>query len=169
MIKFKLEEGVTLPEYKSEGAVGMDVSAHSILKVFKGDTEVEPEKLKKIKEGFKARGFIKLRSLERILFSTGIQVADLPANIELQVRSRSGISLKRGLVVMNQPGTIDPDYRGVVGVIIYNSTPFLNQIAKGERIAQLVPKEVIKPEVVESEEITETKRGEGGFGSTNIE
>lgn len=171
MIKFLVEEGVSLPKYGTELASGMDVTAFKILKVFRGDREVEPENLEKIQKGFEERGYIKLRSLERILFGTGIK-AVLPENLELQVRSRSGISLKRGLSVINSPGTVDADYRGEIGVILYNSTPFLNKVEKGERIAQLIPAEVARPEI---EQITEgefnilnlkTERGSGGFGST---
>jgi dUTP pyrophosphatase len=166
MIKFKLEEGVQLPQYESEGAAGFDVTAFSIMKAYKGDSEVVGDKLEKMKEGFQERGYIKIRPFERILFSSGLTVVDIIDNLELQVRSRSGISLKRGLFVANQPGTIDSDYRGTVGIIIYNSTPFLAKVEKGERIAQLVPKEVVKPPITSDNIITETERGSGGFGST---
>lgn len=168
MINFKLEEGVKLPKYQTEGAAGLDVTAFSIMKAFKGDAEVPEEKLEKMKEGFHKRGFIKVRPFERILFSTGITVADMDKSLEIQVRSRSSLSLKRGLFVANQPGTIDSDYRGTIGVIIYNSTPFLTSIEVGERIAQLVVSEVKKPAIysVGIDAFTETERGEGGFGST---
>lgn len=171
MIKFLLEEGVKLPEYKTSGASGMDVTAHKILKVFRGDREIEPENLKKVQKGFEERGYIKLRSLERILFGTGLK-AIIPHNMELQVRSRSGITLKRGLSVLNSPGTVDADYTGEIGVIMYNSTPFLNKIEKGERIAQLVSAKV---ERLSAENINEegfeilkisNDRAEKGFGST---
>lgn len=168
MIKFKLKEGVDLPKYESKQAVGLDVVANSIIKAFKGDTEIVGEKLEKVRTGFEERGYIKLRPFERILFGTGV-FAELPDNIELQVRSRSGMALKKGLFVANQPGTIDPDYRGEIGVIIYNSTPFLNKVEKGDRIAQVVPKEIIRPtayQVTEEEFDSNTERGEGGFGST---
>lgn len=166
MIKFKLEEGVSLPEFQTELAAGFDVVAHDILKIFKGDTEIVDEKFNKAREGFIERGFIKLRPFERILFHTGLTVADLPANIKLSVKDRSGISLKRGLKVLNSPGTIDPDYRGIVGVIVYNSTPFLSELKRGERIAQIEPEYKIRVLLGSSEDITETERGNGGFGST---
>ena len=168
MIRFLLEEGVEIPKYGSPLAAGMDITAFKILKVFRGDREIEPENLLKVQEGFNERGYIKLRSLERILFGTGIQV-QIPSDMELQVRSRSGITLKRGLSVLNSPGTIDADYRGEIGVIMYNSTPFLNKIEKGERIAQLVPAGVIKPTLVQmgvDEYDPITERGTGSFGST---
>ena len=119
-MKFLIEEGAGIPEYGSELASGLDVTAFKILKVFRGDREIEPENLKKVQEGFEKRGYIKLRSLERILFGTGIR-AVLPENLELQVRSRSGITLKRGLCVLNSPGTIDADYQGEIGVIMYKN------------------------------------------------
>lgn len=171
MIKFLVEEGAALPAYGSELASGMDITAFKILKVFRGDREIEPEKLEKVQEGFDKRGYIKLRSLERILFGTGLK-AVIPKDMELQVRSRSGMSLKRGLSVLNSPGTVDADYTGEIGVIMYNSTPFLNQIDKGERIAQLVANTVIRPipeEISPGEFNTlnlKNVRGEDGFGST---
>tara|TARA_R110000764_G_scaffold115003_3_gene202046 strand:+ start:171 stop:686 length:516 start_codon:yes stop_codon:yes gene_type:complete len=168
MIKFKLNEGVSLPQYATQGDVGMDITAQSILAVFQGDKEVTGDKLEKIKAGFERAGYIKLRSLERMLFGSGV-FAELPDNLELQVRSRSGMAAKKGLVVANSPGTIDPGYRGEIGVILFNSTPFLNEVKKGDRIAQLVPKEVIRPKSVEvsSEEFNDgTERGSSGFGST---
>lgn len=170
MIKFLIEDGAEMPMYKSELASGMDVTAFKILKVFRGDREIDPENLEKVQKGFEERGFIKLRSLERILFGTGVR-ALLPINMELQVRSRSGMALKRGLVVLNSPGTVDPDYTGEIGVILYNSTPFLNQVNKGERIAQIVPTLLPRPGVVEIDEKLFSAytfdRGEKGFGSTD--
>jgi len=168
MVKFLVEKGASLPKYGSELASGMDVTAFKILKVFRGDREIEPENLKKVQEGFEKRGYIKLRSLERILFGTGLK-ADIPDNLELQVRSRSGISLKRGLSVLNSPGTVDADYTGEIGVILYNSTPFLNRVDKGERIAQLVAAEVARPAIYEVglDAYEEGEgRGSAGFGST---
>jgi len=169
MIKFKLEEGVELPKYESEKAAGFDITAFSIIKAFKGDFETPLDKLEKMKEGFKERGYIMIRPFERMLFHSGLTVADMSDDIELQVRSRSGIALKRGLFVANQPGTIDSDYRGIVGVIVYNSTPFLIKVKKGERIAQIVPKKIHRPQIIQADIIAETERGAGGFGSTGEE
>lgn len=166
MIKFKLEEEVELPKYESTGASGFDVIAHQILKAYKGDTEITGKKLEKMQEGFNDRGYIKLRPFERILFHTGLTIAYMNQAYELQVRARSGVALKRGLLVANAPGTIDSDYRGVAGVIIYNSTPFLNKIEKGERIAQFVPSFAPKILIESDEIITITDRGVDGFGST---
>ena len=167
MIKFKLEKGIDLPKFESALASGFDVVAHSIIKVYKGDKEVTGEKLDKIRQSFNDRGYIKLRPFERVLFGTGLTLADINTSLEIQVRPRSGVSLKRGLFVANSPGTIDADYRGACGVIIYNSTPFLNQVDKGESIAQFVPAYVarVSPEE-ELGEITLSERGLSGFGST---
>lgn len=169
MINFIVEEEVDLPKYGTKRASGMDVTAHKILKVFRGDREIDPENLKKVQQGFEERGYIKLRSLERILFGTGVK-AVLPNNVELQVRPRSGVTLKRGLTVLNSPGTVDEDYTGEIGVIIYNSTPFLNKVEKGERIAQIVPANVLRLPVGRAgiDAISEDEEGRGslGFGST---
>lgn len=174
MIKISLKktiEEVEIPSFGSELSSGFDVKAMRILKVFKGDTEVIGERFEKIQKAFEEKGSIKLRAFERVLFDTGLQVADIEHKIadtmiELQVRSRSGIALKQGLIVANQPGTIDEDYRGTIGVILMNSTPFLSEIKKGERIAQIVPGYVPAYKIGFTEEITETERGNKGFGSS---
>ena len=174
MIKISLKktiEEVEIPSFGSELSSGFDVKAMRILKVFKGDTEVVGERFEKIQKAFEEKGSIKLRAFERILFDTGLQVADIEHKIadtmiELQVRSRSGIALKQGLIVANQPGTIDEDYRGTIGVILMNSTPFLSEIKKGERIAQIVPGYVPAYKIDFTEEVTETERGNKGFGSS---
>ena len=174
MIKISLKktiEEVEIPSFGSELSSGFDVKAMRILKVFKGDTEVVGERFEKIQKAFEEKGSIKLRAFERVLFDTGLQVADIEHKIadtmiELQVRSRSGIALKQGLIVANQPGTIDEDYRGTIGVILMNSTPFLSEIKKGERIAQIVPGYVPAYRIDFTEEVTETERGNKGFGSS---
>ena len=165
-IKFKLEEEVQLPTYGSELAAAFDVVAFDIVKAYKGDEEISEERVEKMRQGFKERGYIKIRPFERILFHTGLTVADLPTNIKLTPKDRSGISLKRGLKVFNSPGVIDADYRGVVGIIIYNSTPFLAKIERFERIAQVEPEQVIRLPLVSTSESTETERGDKGYGST---
>lgn len=174
MIKISLKktiEEVEIPSFGSELSSGFDVKAMRILKVFKGDTEVIGERFEKIQKAFEEKGSIKLRAFERVLFDTGLQVVDIEHKIadtmiELQVRSRSGIALKQGLIVANQPGTIDEDYRGTIGVILMNSTPFLSEIKKGERIAQIVPGYVPAYKIGFTEEVTETERGNKGFGSS---
>jgi dUTP pyrophosphatase len=96
---------------------------------------------------------------------TGLAV-EIPPGFEVQVRPRSGLALKHGVTVANAPGTIDADYRGEVKVILVNlgAAPFVVQ--RGERIAQLVVAAVVHADVIEVEALSETERGEGGFGST---
>jgi dUTP pyrophosphatase len=106
-----------------------------------------------------------LKPLERTIVGTGLFI-ELPIGIEAQVRPRSGLAAKKGITVLNAPGTIDADYRGEIGVILVNLSNEDFTINNGERIAQLV---IAKHERVEWEEVqalSETERGEGGFGST---
>ena len=168
MIEFLVEEGVEAPKRQTDGSSGLDVTAVRVLAVYKGDREIEPEKLLKVQEGFERTGYIKLRSLERILFGTGIK-ANMQKGTEIQVRPRSGMTLKRGLAVLNSPGTVDSDYREEIGVILYNSTPFLNKVIKGERIAQLCLNIVPDFEIVISPDrvLEQTTERNSGFGSTN--
>jgi dUTP pyrophosphatase len=99
------------------------------------------------------------------LVSTGL-VMELPEGVECQVRPRSGLALKHGVTLPNSPGTIDPDYRGEVRVIMQNLGPEPVTLERGERIAQLVFARFEEPAVVEADEVSETARGDGGFGST---
>lgn len=103
----------------------------------------------------------------RALVHTGLVVL-LPPAYEAQVRPRSGLALKRGVTVLNTPGTIDSGYRGEIGVILFNSSDEPFKVNCGDRIAQLVIAPVTQPEVFEATEIDETDRGAGGFGSTGI-
>jgi len=108
-----------------------------------------------------------LKPLERSIVGTGLFV-ELPVGIEAQVRPRSGLAAKKGITVLNAPGTIDADYRGEIGVILVNLSSEDFTIQNGERIAQLV---LAKHERTEWEEVTtlsETARGKGGFGSTGV-
>jgi len=108
-----------------------------------------------------------LKPLERSIVGTGLFI-ELPIGIEAQVRPRSGLAAKKGITVLNAPGTIDADYRGEVGVILVNLSNEDFIINNGERIAQLV---IAKHERVDWEEVellSETVRGEGGFGSTGV-
>ena len=151
IIKFKRlsnGEGLPLPRYATAGAAAMDIcSAEDAV----------------------------LNSGERRLFKTGFACA-IPEGYELQVRPRSGLALKLGLTVVNTPGTIDSDYRGEIGIILLNTNPknsfdnFIDtnsvEIARGDRIAQLVLAPVTQGSVEEVDELDETTRGAGGFGST---
>lgn len=110
---------------------------------------------------------IVLKPLERTIIKTGLFI-ELPIGSEAQVRPRSGLAAKKGITVLNAPGTIDADYRGEIGVILINLSNEDFTIENGERIAQLV---IAKHEHISWEEVdilSETKRGEGGFGSTGV-
>jgi dUTP pyrophosphatase len=102
---------------------------------------------------------------ERALIPTGLYL-EIPPGYEGQVRPRSGLALKRGLTVLNAPGTIDADYRGEVGVILVNLSQEEQRVEPGERIAQLLFAPVQRAELVEVEELAPSARGQGGFGST---
>lgn len=106
-----------------------------------------------------------LKPLERKLFKTGLYL-EIPVGMEAQVRPRSGLAYKQGLTVLNSPGTIDADYRGEVGVILVNLSNEEVKIERGERIAQLVFAKFEQINWEETKELSETERGEGGFGST---
>lgn len=134
--------GLPLPDYQTEHAAGFDLMA--------AIGEDAP---------------LMLNPGERAAVPTGL-VLEVPAGFEAQVRPRSGLALKHGVTVLNSPGTIDADYRGEVRVLLINlgEAPF--RIARGDRIAQLVVAPVSQVEVVSVETVTDTGRGEGGFGST---
>jgi dUTP pyrophosphatase len=108
---------------------------------------------------------IHLESLERCLVKTGLFI-ELPFGVEAQVRPRSGLALKKGITVLNSPGTIDADYRGEIGIILVNLSKETFTINSGDRIAQLVLAQHERAEWQEEDILTETERGEGGFGST---
>ncbi len=133
-------EDVPLPAYMSDHAAGMDVCAAC-------DDEMV------------------LEPMATTLVPCGFFMA-LPDGYEAQIRPRSGLALKHGLTLLNAPGTIDADYRGEVGVILTNlgSEPFT--VRRGMRIAQMVVAPVVRAEVVEVRHLSETARGEGGFGHT---
>jgi dUTP pyrophosphatase len=109
----------------------------------------------------------KVPAYSRTLVDTGLYT-EIPLGFELQIRSRSGLALKQGLIVLNSPGTIDSAYRGQVGVIIFNTTDREIVIKKGDRIAQAVLCPVYKIKWNHVTELTTTNRGTGGFGSTGV-
>ena len=106
-----------------------------------------------------------LKPLERSIVGTGLFI-ELSVGIEAQVRPRSGLAAKKGITVLNAPGTVDADYRGEIGVILVNLSNEEFTIQNGERIAQLVITKHERAEWIEVEELSETSRGAGGFGST---
>ena len=141
MVKFRRSDpAAILPSYAHPGDAGMDVRSVEELVIAPG---------------------------ERKLVHTGL-VMMLPAGYEAQVRPRSGLALKNGITVLNTPGTIDEGYRGEVGVILANfgAEPF--KVEKGAKIAQIVVAPCTRAEIVETDEVDDTDRGAGGFGSTGI-
>lgn len=135
-------KGLPLPNYQTEGSVGMDLAAA----IAEGTVvTIEPGK--------------------RALIPTGLKVS-LPLEMEGQIRPRSGLALKYGVTVLNAPGTIDTDYRGEIGVLLINHGDDPFKIARGDRIAQIVFKFVARVDLIEDDDLEETDRGGGGFGST---
>ena len=136
----KLDPLVKLPSYKSEGASGMDLMAF-----IKDQINIKPK--------------------TSSLIPTGLSIA-FPKEYEIQIRPRSGLAAKNNVSVLNTPGTIDSDYRGELKVIIYNHGNKDFIINNGDRIAQMILTPVIKMELEETDNLPETLRGGGGFGST---
>jgi dUTP pyrophosphatase len=110
---------------------------------------------------------ITLKPLERAIVKTGLFI-ELPIGYEAQVRPRSGLAAKKGVTVLNSPGTVDADYRGEIGVILVNLSNEAFVVENGERIAQLIIAKHERAVWEEVQELTETSRGEGGFGSTGV-
>jgi len=129
-----------LPKYETVASAGMDLRANLN----------EP---------------IRMGPLERVLVPTGLFV-ELPLGYEAQIRPRSGLALKKGITVLNSPGTIDADYRGEIRVILINLSTDIFEIADGDRIAQMVISSHVQALWEEVEVLTETTRGAGGFGHT---
>ena len=131
-----------LPNYETIASAGMDLRANLS----------EP---------------ITLKSLERTIVKTGLFI-ELPIGYEAQVRPRSGLAAKKGITVLNSPGTVDADYRGEIGVILVNLSNENFVVENGERIAQLIIAKHERAEWISVQELSETSRGEGGFGSTGV-
>lgn len=131
-----------LPKYMSSGASGMDLYAD-----VKSDVVLIPGQVK--------------------LISSGIYIG-IPQKYEAQIRPRSGLALKHGISIVNSPGTIDSDFRGLVGIILINlgKEPF--KISRGDRVAQIVIKPIVQAELEEVKELDETDRSRGGFGHTGV-
>ncbi len=110
---------------------------------------------------------VQLDSLERRLIPTGLSL-ELPPGYEAQIRPRSGLALMQGLTCLNSPGTIDADYRGEVGVLLINLSKEPVTLRRGDRIAQMVISPTVQAQLVEVEVLSETARGQGGFGSTGV-
>ena len=140
-IKKLRETSWPLPHYESEGAAGMDIRA------------------------WVDGGSLTIKPMARVLVPTGLAM-EIPQGYEMQIRPRSGLALKQGITMVNAPGTIDSDYRGEVGVILINLSDQAFELRHGERIAQMVLAPVTRCAWIEVEELEQTRRGTGGFGST---
>lgn len=136
------ENDLPLPAYESEGSSGMDIRAY-------------------VKEP------VVLKPGEKKLISTGLAVS-IPPGYEAQIRPRSGLAFHYGIGMVNSPGTIDSDYRGEIGIILINwgSEPFT--IKRGDRIAQMIITRVYRADLVETDDLDATSRGQGGFGHTGV-
>ena len=138
----RLSKNIPLPKYETEGSSGMDLAAN-----IKKTIEIKPGKF--------------------AIIPTGLALS-IPNNYEIQIRPRSGLAARNQISVLNTPGTIDADYRGELKVILINLGEKKFKIENGLRIAQMVLCPVIKATLEEVNELEETKRGSGGFGSTGI-
>jgi dUTP pyrophosphatase len=136
----RISEKVVLPKYETSGSSGMDISAFIEI-----DIEINPG--------------------EKAIIPTGFSLS-IPRGFEVQIRPRSGLAAKNGISVLNTPGTIDADYRGEIKVILVNFGKEKFKIEKGLRIAQMVVCPVVQVEMEQVEELPNTSRGSGGFGST---
>ena len=136
----KLSSSVSFPKYKTSGSSGMDIAAH-----IKNNIIINPG--------------------EKALIATGFSIA-IPKGYEVQIRPRSGLAIKKNITVLNTPGTIDADYRGEIKVILINLGKEKFIIKNGERVAQMVVCPVVQASLEEVEELSDTQRGSGGFGST---
>lgn len=140
-IPIALDSDAQLPSYESEGAAGMDLRCTE-------EFDLQP--------------------MERKAIPTGLKVA-IPPGYEGQVRPRSGLAIRLGLSMVNTPGTIDSDYRGEIKVLMINLGQEVVKVSKGERIAQLVICPVARAEWIVTQELDDTTRGAGGFGSTGTQ
>ena len=138
----KLHSDVNLPAYETSGSSGMDLQAYISEEII-------------------------LKPSERKLIPTGLSIA-IPENLEIQIRPRSGLAYKKGISVVNTPGTIDSDYRGEIKVLLINLGKEDFIIKKFERIAQMVVCPITKVVLTETNNLPDTIRGEGGFGSTGV-
>ena len=141
------DAGLALPACQTEQAAGMDLLAC-------------------LTEADRATG-IKLPSLGRVLLPTGLAIA-LPDGFEAQIRPRSGLAVRHGITVLNSPGTIDADYRGEIKVLMINLGAETVVVSHGDRIAQMIVAPVQRARLVPVEQLDDTARGAGGFGSTGM-
>ncbi len=136
------DQALPVPSYETAGAAGADLRAN-----------------------FADRGSVLLEPGARCLVPTGLRL-EIPQGFEVQIRPRSGLALKHGITLPNSPGTIDSDYRGPLGVIVMNAGAETFEISHGDRIAQMVVAPVVQAQFEQAQDLSETPRGTGGFGST---
>ena len=139
------DESLSLPSYETPGAAGADLRVNFPPEVRDEGYELQP--------------------MDRCIFPTGFRM-EIPMGFEAQIRPRSGLAFKHGITVVNAPGTIDSDYRGPVGVLLINLGTEPYRITHGERVAQMVVTPVVQTLFELTGSVSETERGEGGFGST---
>jgi dUTP pyrophosphatase len=139
-VKIINQSNNTLPEYATTGSSGMDIRAYL----------EQP---------------VELKPMERALIPTGLFV-ELPQGYEAQIRPRSGLAIKQGITCLNTPGTIDADYRGEIKIILINLSTETQSIVTGERIAQMVIQKVEQVQWISAEQLEDSQRSSGGFGST---
>ena len=165
----KLYDDAPLPSKPTTNTdAGFDVVAHNVKRIYahfgsNGEKLLEEQDME---YKFISNGVFELQSGERALIGTGLKMT-IGEGYEIQVRPRSGLALKKGLTVLNAPGTIDEAFRNEVGIIIINTSRKTQSIELGERIAQIVPKKVELLEIEETKLDNDTKRGMGGFGHSN--
>ena len=136
----KLDKNIKLPTYKTSGSSGMDLEAYIKSKII-------------------------IKSGKTAIIPTGIAVA-IPKNYEIQIRPRSGLAAKKGISVLNTPGTVDSDYRGEIKIILINLSKKSFVVKSGDRVAQMILCPVVKGKLKEVKNLPKTVRGKGGFGST---
>ena len=139
------DRSVPLPNFQSTGSAGADV--HANFGADQTDLTILPG--------------------DRVLIPTGFSL-EIPNGYEIQIRSRSGLAIKYGITVLNSPGTIDSDYRGLIGIILINNGQDTYTVSHGDRVAQLIVSPIIKAIFQSVDELSESTRGAGGFGSTGI-
>ena len=138
----RLSKEVSLPKYETKGSSGMDLAANINTKIY-----IDPGK--------------------SVVIPTGLALS-IPKGYEVQIRPRSGLAAKKNISVLNTPGTIDADYRGEIKVILVNLGKDSFEVENGLRIAQMVVCPVVQAQLEEINDLSETERGDGGFGSTGI-
>ena len=152
----EIYENGALLKYQTSGSSGFDIKAVSILDPITKENKVLGEDID---------GYV-LQPMQRVCVQVGFAIGGVPNDYEIQIRPRSGFAFKHGITIVNTPGTIDSDYRGEIGAILCNLSNEAFEIKKGERIAQMVVCPIVKCVINVVDELDDTSRGDGRFGST---